>query len=145
MLCNQLSFNDIYNLYNNLIFLTNQMSFIVYILELADSHYYVGRTNITNLSKRIAAHKKGKGSSWTSLHKFIRVKSVHNTDNIFMEDYATKRLMLKHGINKVRGGAYSMITLPDFQIRALRYELRSCAQLCYKCGSNTHFVSRCNL
>lgn len=120
------------------------MSFIVYILKLEDGYYYVGRTKLLNLNKRIQAHKHGRGSAWTKLHRFIDVVHIRQTDNIFMEDYLTKRLMLKYGISHVRGGAYSMVTLPDFQEQALNYELRSCAQLCYNCGSNTHFIAGCN-
>ena len=119
------------------------MSFFVYILKLTDGCYYVGRTGFSNLQSRIYAHKNKNGSAWTSLHHVVSVLCAYETDDVFKEDCETKRLMLKYGIHKVRGGAYSTIHLPDFQLRALEYELRSCSQLCYRCGSNTHFVSNC--
>ncbi len=119
------------------------MSFIVYTLELADGHYYVGRTKIGNLRERIRAHRSGSGSMWTRKYNPVRLNNMKYTDDVLLEDCETKRLMLKYGIDKVRGGAYTMVDLPDFQLRALQYELRSCTQSCYICGSNTHFALQC--
>jgi predicted GIY-YIG superfamily endonuclease len=39
----------------------------VYILELLDNCYYVGRSKC--VEKRLMDHMQGKGSSWTQLHK----------------------------------------------------------------------------
>lgn len=119
------------------------MEFVVYILELEGGFYYVGRTKELNLPDRLDAHKKGHGSKWTSLHRPTHVRYIYHTDDIFREDLETKRLMLIYGIDRVRGGAYSRECLPEFQIRALEYELRGCEQLCYRCGSNTHFIAQC--
>ncbi len=119
------------------------MSFVVYTLELTDGHYYVGRTKIGNFKERMNAHRRGTGSAWTKMYKPVRLHDMQYTDDILLEDCSTKRLMITHGIDKVRGGAYTMVDLPDFQLRALQYELRSCTQSCYTCGSNTHFAIHC--
>lgn len=124
----------------------------IYVLRLADSCFYVGRTKPENLEARIDAHQKSKGASWTSIHKVLAVEGVYHSNDLMtcsddfedlLEDMITKKLMLTHGIDKVRGGAYAMSTLPDFQVQALRHELRSCMQQCYNCGSNTHFIASC--
>lgn len=119
------------------------MKFVVYILKLEGGFYYVGRTTEVNLHSRLNAHKKGDGSKWTSIHRLMRVIGIIHTDDFFREDNETKRLMMLYGVDRVRGGAYAREHLPDFQVRALTYELRSYNQQCYNCGSNTHFISHC--
>ena len=41
----------------------------IYILQLENNKYYIGKTN--NPSFRINDHFTGKGSAWTSIHKPI--------------------------------------------------------------------------
>lgn len=55
------------------------MSYI-YILELENGNYYVGKTD--GLEKRLEQHFSGQGSEWTKLHKPIgNVRLFRNPDD----------------------------------------------------------------
>ena len=79
----------------------------VYVLELENSCWYVGKT--TNLESRLAAHARGEGSEWTRLnppvkpvhaHAFFRVPTAAAAGE---ETRQTAKLMLAKGVNQVRG------------------------------------------
>lgn len=114
---------------------------VVYVLELAGDNYYVGRTN--NLDQRLEQHKSGNGSAWTNKHRFIKLVETHDTDNPFYEDMMVKMLMKKHGINKVRGGTYSQVVLPNEKIQAIKNEINGALNKCFRCGGD-HFVRDCS-
>lgn len=63
----------------------------VYVLELADECYYVGRTQ--DLQKRYQQHADGKGSDWTQLHRPIEVRETHEDLSPYDEDRITKEYM----------------------------------------------------
>lgn len=79
----------------------------VYVLELEDNCFYIGYTS--NTQDRINNHFKGKGSSWTKLHKPI--KKLLQLDNVesIIEKYVTLEYMKTYGIDKVRGFAWCQI------------------------------------
>lgn len=96
----------------------------LYVLELSNGCYYVGLT--ANLKKRMDEHFNGKGAEWTRLNTPLRLmhaidtgtKNAREAETI--ESEATVILMLKHGINKVRGGYYTQReqSLVEVQLRA---------------------------
>lgn len=51
--------------------------------------------------------------------------------------------MKKYGINKVRGGTYTQLELPDYRMKALEKELCSASNLCFRCNRQGHFASQC--
>jgi len=51
--------------------------------------------------------------------------------------------MQEHGVDVVRGGAYSAAILPDFQKAALTCELRHAENRCLRCGRLGHWRSQC--
>jgi predicted GIY-YIG superfamily endonuclease len=114
---------------------------IIYILELANNKYYVGKS--ANIEHRVLQHCHGEGSEWTRLHKPIRLIKNILTNDAMDEDKYTKKYMLKHGIENVRGGSYSQITLFDWQIKALENEFRSTRDVCFICGLPGHFSRNC--
>ena len=79
------------------------MSPIIYVIELENNKFYVGRSNIPK--QRILNHFKENGSEWTKLYKPIKVLSQIKGDNIDEEKY-TLLYMKKYGIDNVRGGAF---------------------------------------
>jgi hypothetical protein len=90
----------------------------VYVLELRNSKYYVGKT-VKDPQVRFDEHAQGNGAAWTRIHKPIQIINViENADN-FEEDRQTKIYMSEYGINNVRGGSYTSIILSDIQIRHL--------------------------
>jgi len=70
------------------------------------------------------------------------VEQITNADE-FDEDKYTKKYMKKYGIDKVRGGTYTQIDLPEYSILALENELCSASDLCFRCNRPGHFASQC--
>lgn len=119
----------------------NIYKMIVYVIQLIDNKYYVGRTN--NLDRRIEEHKNGYGSEWTKKYQFIKLLKSINTNDLFIEDKYVKMYMNKYGINNVRGGSYSNIELNKEQENILKKELNTINNNCYRCGRNNHFIKNC--
>jgi len=83
----------------------------LYVLALADGCFYVGLTS--DVDRRLSEHLAGEGAEWTKLHPPQQVlhsvctgtKDGRAAEQ--MEDEVTVTLMLRHGIDKVRGGHFS--------------------------------------
>lgn len=114
----------------------------VYILELEESKYYVGKT--TNLERRIDEHFSGiKSSEWTKKYKPINVlKVIHDCDR-FDEDKFTLKYMSIYGILNVRGGPFVQISLSPETISHIEKRIRMALDLCANCGSSEHFIGNC--
>ena len=113
----------------------------VYILQLRGGKYYVGKT--TDLGRRLAEHVAGIGSVWTAKYPMMGVVQTIPNANAFEEDRWVKEMMSHHGIDNVRGGAYSNRVLDFVQCVALQRELWSAADRCLRCGSSDHRIGRC--
>lgn len=113
----------------------------VYVLELENNKYYVGKT--TDIESRYQAHLAGNGSSWTEKYKPIRIIESYVSTSNFDEDNTTKKRMLEHGIENVRGGSYSKMVLEDWQIKSLESEFKGILDCCYLCGKPGHFAVDC--
>jgi len=91
----------------------------LYVLELNDGCYYVGLTS--DIAKRLQQHWDGEGfgAEWTRLHKPRRVMHTINTgtrntrEAEDLENEVTILMMIRHGIEQVRGGHFSY---PDRQL-----------------------------
>lgn len=119
-------------------------SAFIYVLELDGGFFYVGRTY--DLNRRIQQHFSSvgyQGCEWTRLHKPRRVFTSRPERDSFDEDVTTKRLMLVHGIDRVRGGVYCQLTLPETTHLHLERELRGITNRCYSCGNQNHFMCAC--
>lgn len=87
----------------------------LYVLELVDGCFYVGLT--ADIKSRLKQHIEGKGAVWTALHRPIRVLHTVCTgtrdarEAEQMENEATITLMMRYGVEKVRGGHYCSIEL----------------------------------
>jgi hypothetical protein len=113
----------------------------IYILKLANSKYYVGKT--TNINTRISAHLLGNGSEWTKLHKPIEVdKIIYDCDH-FDEDKWTLIYMNKHGIENVRGGSFCKIFLDRNTQHVISNMITGSTDRCYLCNSKEHFAKEC--
>lgn len=116
---------------------------LLYVLELKNGKYYVGKTN--NLQRRFQQHVDGAGSVWTRKYSPLAIERSVIVDGPLHEDRVTKELMLKHGIDNVRGGSYCRIDLDAGQYQSLTTELRSASGVCFKCGRPGHFAAQCHL
>ena len=115
----------------------------IYLIECENGKYYVGKT--TDCEHRFKQHCNNKGSIWTRLHKPLRIIDVFETEDGFDEDKYTKKFMNKYGIDNVRGGSYTNIVLSKSIKSLLRKELMTANDLCYCCGSSSHFAKECAL
>lgn len=96
----------------------------LYVLALADGCFYVGLTG--DITHRTQQHFGGEGAEWTKLHPPVRVVHTIGTGTRDgraaeqMEDEVTVTLMLRYGIDKVRGGHFSYVeqALVEAQLRS---------------------------
>jgi predicted GIY-YIG superfamily endonuclease len=114
---------------------------ILYILQLADNKWYVGKT--TDATARFKQHVSGSGSAWTTLYKPIKMVESRPLKDAYDETNTTKDLMKKYGIDNVRGGAYVQPILSEDVEKVLKQELRGDSDTCFKCGLKGHFANKC--
>lgn len=114
----------------------------IYALELDSGKYYIGKTS-RDVSIRVQEHTTGNGSEWTSTYKPVKIIENYQSDSQFEEDILTKKYMIKHGIDNVRGGSYTKFVLDEWQIKSLEHEFKSVSDCCYKCGEKGHFANVC--
>lgn len=115
----------------------------IYILELEDNKYYVGKTNEPEF--RLEKHFDGNGSSWTQIYKPIKVLDIIKDCDNYDEDKYTIKFMSEHGINNVRGGSFCEINLPDENKKTIIRMIQGSNDKCYICGMKGHFVNKCVL
>jgi hypothetical protein len=113
--------------------------FNIYILQLENNKYYIGKTKNSEL--RIRRHFNGKGSEFTKLFKPIKVEKIYfNCDD---ELKYTLKYMYKYGIENVRGGPFVKINLPKEYVTTIKQMLSSEYECCFNCGKKGHFVREC--
>lgn len=114
----------------------------IYVLLCEKQRYYIGKTD-RPLHDRMDEHFNRNGSEWTKKYRPIKVvEQILNADD-FDEDKYTKKYMKNYGIDKVRGGSYTQLVLPDYSVMALKKELCSASDLCFRCNRLGHFASQC--
>ena len=94
----------------------------IYILECKEDKYYVGKIR-TNVWKRIKQHFDGKGAKWTQKYKPIEIIDIRRDKYDRYETIATLEMMREHGIDNVRGGAFSSMSLNQSQRHLAEYRL----------------------
>jgi predicted GIY-YIG superfamily endonuclease len=116
---------------------------VIYFLELGGSKYYCGKTN--DMDRRAKEHKQGgyMCPAWVKEHGFVCVKETFACVSDADEDYRTKQYMLKYGIENVRGGSYSNVTLTAAQLNLLNTEFNTANDRCFHCNQPGHFTSKC--
>lgn len=73
----------------------------IYVLELEDNHYYIGRTS--NFIQRMNEHFTNNGSLYTKKYKPIKIKEVVQEKSCYDERDKTIEYMEKYGWENVRG------------------------------------------
>jgi hypothetical protein len=114
----------------------------LYVLQLESGKYYVGKTS--DVARRYAEHKNGQGSEWTKIFKPVKLLETREIKSDHDENNLTKDLMQKYGIENVRGGSYSQVSLGASTFEFLERETRGNTDACFKCGEQGHFAKDCN-
>ena len=83
----------------------------IYILELENNKYYVGRT--INPKRRLQEHIDGRGSSWTKLHQYVKTLAIFEESCIYDEYLYTMKCIKRYGIKNVRGNIYTTVIVPE--------------------------------
>ena len=114
----------------------------IYVLLCEDNRYYIGKTE-RKIKERINEHFTNNGSHWTKKYKPIKIVETIQSDDKMDEDKYTKKYMLLYGIERVRGGSYTDMVLPEYKLKCLRDELCTINDLCFRCKRRGHFVNEC--
>ena len=114
-----------------------------YVLQLQNGKYYIGTSS--NIETRVRQHKIGDGSEWTKIFKPVKVLETGDILDSHTENNITKNYMQKYGIENVRGGSYSQVTLADATFEVLQKEFRGNTNTCFKCGSSEHWARNCHI
>ena len=118
----------------------------VYVLKLSNGAYYVGQSR--DISKRIAAHKRGEGAMVAHDPDAVQVACLTTRpvpeDLESWERNETLELMYIHGIDKARGWVYNYKTLSS-EAKAQAYrQICSRKSLCHSCGRPGHYTNQCS-
>lgn len=95
-----------------------------YVFECRDGHYFVGRS--ANPAGELRRHTRTDEHPWTTLHRPVRLltsKLIDGGDDPLRP--LVELWMARVGIDRVRGGPYSELTIPDDEKLALRIRTRA--------------------
>ena len=113
----------------------------IYVLELEQRKYYVGKTN--NPQFRLDSHFNSNGSAWTKLYTPVKILELIPNCDDYDEDKYTRIYMDKFGINNVRGGSFVLVELEKSTIEHLKLMSNGTNDRCFTCGKGGHFAKDC--
>ena len=116
----------------------------IYVLQLEQDKWYIGKTN-TNLilfKIRIETLFDSNGSEFTKTYKPLEVYEIIPECDKYDEDKYVRKYMDKYGIDNVRGGTYSRLELTVEEQQLIQKELWGTNDLCFLCGGD-HFIKDC--
>lgn len=120
----------------------------IYILELENKKYYVGRSKKktdAGIQSRIKQHfNQGQlAAAWCKKYKPTKIIEIKKNQTVYDENKWTKIYMQYYGIENVRGGDYVRVKLPKGDIEKLQRELDGANDRCHRCGETGHFIRFC--
>jgi hypothetical protein len=120
----------------------------IYILELEDGKFYVGKTDHT--FQRFNQHWQGLGAKWTQKHKPVDLYAFHKDRTDSDENKFTLAMMRNFGVTNVRGGSWTKVEMSQGEIRRLEARLhktrrrkKELSTSCARCGRTSHNITTC--
>ena len=114
-----------------------------YVLTLEHGCYYIGRTTKDNVNHRFLEHfMPTRAASWCKVHKPMEILEATKGDR-WEEDAIVLRYMHAYGVDKVRGGSYSTITLAPEILAEITRKFDSADNRCFRCHKEGHFANKC--
>ena len=113
----------------------------IYILQLENNKYYVGKTN--NPDIRVASHFDSNGSEWTKIYKPIKVYEIIPNCDSYDQDKYTLKYIDQKGIDNVRGGSFSQVELSNEENKFISQMIKGANDKCFNCDESGHFVKEC--
>jgi len=119
----------------------------VYVLQLQDGGYYVGKSD--NIDARVQQHTSGVGSAWCC-HKGGVVKEIPTVFPGSLQDVSSWEMnetvtqMLLHGYGNVRGWEFtSCQALSTGELDTIKNVIMGQTDMCRNCGNGGHFAQTC--
>ena len=121
----------------------------IYILQLEDGKYYVGKTDHT--IQRFNQHNDGKGAKWTKKYPMIDLYDFHRNMADSDENRITMQMIRQFGAENVRGGSWTKVHMTQAELRSLdarakkgRYSrAMPKRRFCNRCGRSSHTDRSC--
>lgn len=123
------------------------MNYYIYILELQQGKYYIGKTinpYFTPFLQKKHKNLDTEVSEWLKLYKPVRMINILPLFNDNDEDKYTISYMNIYGIDNVRGGSYSSLLLDEPVISKLKDICNENNSKCFICDQSGHFAKDCN-
>ncbi len=120
------------------------MTYVIYVLDCADGRFYVGRCPAERLRARVHEHMHGRGAEFTRRFPASRLWGpARRSDDPLEEDLEVLRMMRVHGVDRVRGGSWSGVHLPSYEVVHIQRRLDHAAGRCLRCGDLGHAAGGC--
>jgi hypothetical protein len=114
----------------------------VYVLELEQGRYYVGKSHC--VEERLRQHAEGAGAACAKGYlRRVPPLTPRADDFEAWERAETLARMRRHGIGRVRGWMYTAPELGDAMREHAYQQVCERFDLCRRCGREGHFVSDC--
>mgnify|MGYP001291495337 FL=1 len=108
----------------------------IYILELQNNKFYL---NLTNKSKfTLSDYENRNGYQWTYQNLPMKLEKIIPYCDKYDLDKYVLIMMQKYGINNVRGGSFSELSLDYYTVKFIRKMICNVNNLCDNCGHKKH-------
>lgn len=93
---------------------------VVYVIRCEQGRFYVGSCGERRLDQRFAEHLAGTGCAFTAAFPPLEMVEVQPAvRGVYDEDVKVMDCMKVYGIDNVRGGTFSRMTLPVHQLQTI--------------------------